>query len=179
MIRTVHAFEDILRNVKCVAKLVFNGDSVSSYLFDVQICGLGEKLIFFELFGVPERLSRAFYWFGCFPAFFISANSCAQDERCCIDELFRDLLLWAGFASSRKVSYVHSFAAWVIVFFHNFDHFVAMFVHFHKGELDIFLGEFSHLVLNFEPVRCAVRIGITTGITYVFTVTWSIGYVES
>ena len=35
VICTVHAFENILRNVKCVAKLVFNRDSVPSYLFDV------------------------------------------------------------------------------------------------------------------------------------------------
>jgi len=86
--------------------------------------------------------------------------------------------LRAGSASSREVSYVHGFAAWVVVLLHNLDHFIAIFVHFDKSELDILLGKLSHLILNFVPVRRAIWVAII-GIAYVFAMTWSISYKES
>ena len=142
---------------------------------------LREPLFCLELLCIPKRFASSLDLFLCsstlLAALCITANSGAKDERSSSDKVFRHLCLSLRCASVGQICHVHIVARRIIVLLHDLDHLVALLVYFDKCKANVALGKLTHLVLDLESVRGALRV-IISPVTDVLTMAWSVSYME-
>jgi len=112
MVSTVHALKNVFGYVKKVTKGVFDSDSVSSNLCNIEVGSLREPLLGLELLRVPESFSSSLDLFSSSSllATFASTDSCAQDERGSVHKVLGDFSLCLGGAGFCEIRHVHGVA---------------------------------------------------------------------